>query len=373
MAPFALVPVPRQRNGGCLPRVMVSILSLVTSVAFAQSTPDAAFQAGKDFAGGGKDVAAGAVNTTTGQQNLPYYNTNAPESSQFGNGRGAVGAAGSQKQIGCRGYRAGSAFDQQDCDAVNFMTRNPTERTKFKIDKNKDPIMTGSRDLIKNPGAAAGSSAQQCHVEQTTIPGKTVTETCTDSMTLDNQSCSKVLSVDVQMSCQQNELMQALDLPRNAVDHVKIFAKCDMAAQSRSYIEMTADAFGIRGGQVRNALVKIPKDVATIPADQWVTTAGNRTGYLLVMTHPDWEYRIRDVPVYILRDSLGCQPGSTSCSYHIYWEWAERRYDCDTDGNCAFHNDVLSSNEGIATGVIGITSVTDHWDDQCLYLESRAR
>ncbi|KVM89634.1 hypothetical protein WT05_03900 [Burkholderia stagnalis] len=356
-----------------LSRAAAFLVGLAVSVAFAQSTPDAAFEAGKDFARGGKDAAAGAVSTTTGQQNLPYYNTNAPESSQFGNGRGAVGAAGSQKQIGCQGYRAGSAFDQQDCDAVNFMTRNPTERTKFKIDKNKDPIMTGSRDLIRNPGAAAGTSAQQCHVEQTTIPGKTVTETCTDSMTLDNQSCSKVLSVDVQMSCQQNELMQALDLPRNAVDHVKIFAKCDMAAEQRSYIEMTADSFGIRGGQVRNALVKIPKDVATIPADQWVTTAGKRTGYLLVMTHPDWEYRIRDVPVYILRDSPGCQAGSTSCSYHIYWEWVEQEEACDMNENCRLQPYVVASNEGTATGVIGVTTITDHWDDQCLYLDSRAR
>lgn len=363
----------RHRTSIHVQRAMFGLVSLVASVAFAQSTPEAAFQAGKDFAGHGKNAAAGAINSTTGQQNLPFYNANAPESADFGNGMGAVGAAGSQKQITCQSYKAGSAFDQQECDAVNFMTRNPGERQKFKIDKNKDPLMTGSKNLIANPGAAQGSDTQQCHIEQTKIPGKTTTETCSETQTLRDQSCQKVLSVDVQMSCQPAELFQALDLPRNAVDHVKIFAKCDPAAQTHSYIEMTADAFGIRGGTVRNATVQVPKDVGSIPASSWTQIVGGGLGYLLVMTHPDWSYAIRNVPVYILKDSTGCQPDSDRCAYHIYWEWTELMNVCDMNDNCPLVPVLQAKNDGWATGVIQKTSITDHWDNQCLYLDSRSQ
>jgi hypothetical protein len=373
MARIAFCPTQLRRSGRSRVRAIFGIVSLIASTAFAQSTPDAAFQAGKDFAGNGKNSAAGAINSTTGKQNLPFYNTNAPESSDFGNGMGAVGAAGSQKQITCQSYKAGSAFDQQECDAVNFMTRNPGERQKFKIDKNKDPLMTGSKNLIANPGTAQGSDTQQCHVEQTKIPGKTTTETCSETQTLGDQSCQKVLSVDVQMSCQPAELFQALDLPRNEVDHVKIFAKCDPAAQSHSYIEMTADAFGIRGGTVRNATVQVPKDVASIPASSWTKTVGGPLGYLLVMTHPDWSYAIRDVPVYILNDSTGCQPGTDRCAYHIYWEWTELMNVCDINDNCPLVPVLQAKNDGWATGVIQKTSITDHWDNQCLYLDSRSQ
>lgn len=375
IAPPACRSGSRDRNPARFVRGGVAIFSLTTLAAFAQSTPDAAFQAGKDFATNGKNTAAGAVSQQSGQQNLPYYNTNAPQSSDFGNGQGAVGAAGSQKQITCQSSKAGSAFDQQECDAVNFMTRNPDQRQKFRIDKDKDPLMTGSKNLVASPGQAQGSDTQQCHVEQKKVPGRTTTETCTETRTLGNQSCQKILSVDAHMSCQPGELFPTLDLARNAVDHVKIFAKCDPAAQSHSYIDMTADAFGIKGGTVRNATVQVPKDISSIPASQWVNTAGGQPGYLLVMTHPHWEGSIRNVPVYILRDSTGCQPGSDRCAYHIDWECAERQQMCTggRDGRtCTWQIRALGHSDGWATGVIQRTTITDHWDNQCLYLDSRS-
>lgn len=346
---------------------------LAAAHAGAQTTPDAAFAAGKDFAAAGKNAAAGAVNAQTGQQNLPHFNTNAPESSSFMDGRGAVGGAGAQKQIDCQTYRAGSAFDQQDCDAVNFMTRNSGQRPKFKIDKKTDPLMTGSKRTLDNPGAVAGRSTQQCRIEHVKVPGKTTTETCTETQVIENPSCSKVLTVNVQMNCQPDSLFPALDMARNAVDHVKVFAKCDPKAVSNPYIEMTADAFGIRGGTVRNQLVKIPKNISDIPANAWVNTADGRKGYLLVTTRPHWEYAIRSVPVYILQDSKGCQPGSTDCAYHFYWEWTELMNQCDMNENCPLVPVVQAKNEGWATGVIGEVKITDSWDNQCLYLESRSR
>ncbi len=64
-------------------------------------------------------------------------------------------------------------------------------------------------------------------------------------------------------------------------------------------------------------LVQVPKDIVGIPAASWTQIVGGGPGYLLVMTHPHWEDSIRDVPVYILKDSTSCQPGSDKCAYHI--------------------------------------------------------
>lgn len=344
--------------------------------ALAQSTPDDAFQAGQQAGRSGMNAAAGAVSTQSGQQNLPYYGTSAPQSGLYGNGQGAIGAAGSQKQIDCQTAQSGDAFNQQECDAVNFMTRNPTDRQKFKIDGTKDPLMTGSKSIIANPGPQAGTSTQQCHIETTKVPGKTTTETCTETETLGPQSCQRVLSVNVQMSCRPGELFQSLDLPRNTVDHIWIYAKCDPQAQDNSYIEMTADAFGIKGGTVRNATVKIPKDLASIPTNAWATTQGGQQGYLLVMTHPHWENNYRDVPVYILKDSTGCKAGSTDCAYHFYWEWVDTHQVCTDNGDgtdCSWLPYVRDSNNGWATGLIEVTTITDQWDNQCLYLDSRSQ
>lgn len=167
----------------------------MTALANAQSiqTPADAFQAGKTFGQSGKNTAAGQVNSTTGSQQLPNYTTTAPQSANFGNGMGNVGAAGNAKLAECQNNVAGSAFAQQECDAVNFLSKNPSIRPKFIIDKNHDPLLTGSRDTIKNPGTIPAASNQQCHVVTTTNPATYTTESCEQSVMTQSFTCKKTL------------------------------------------------------------------------------------------------------------------------------------------------------------------------------------
>ncbi len=178
-------------------RLILSSCLLAAAAASAQNlaTPAEAFQAGKDFANQGKGAAARQVNGSTGASALPYYGTTAPETANFQGGRQLIGAAGTGKQIDCQTRQASSGFEQQECDAVNFMSRNPTSRPKFTIDKRTDPILTGSRTVIQQPGFIPGALTQQCRVERTRNPATYVSETCSETQTLENLSCKRVLQV----------------------------------------------------------------------------------------------------------------------------------------------------------------------------------
>lgn len=178
-------------------RLLILSACLLAAAACAQTlaTPAEAFQACKEFANQGKGAAARQVNGAAAAGALPYYGTTAPESANFQGGRQLIGAAGTGKQIDCQTRQAGSGFKQQECDAVNFMSKNPTSRPKFTLDQKTDPVLTGSRSVIQQPGAVPGASTQQCRVERIRNPATYLGETCTETQTLENLSCKRVLQV----------------------------------------------------------------------------------------------------------------------------------------------------------------------------------
>ena len=157
-------------------------------------TPEQAFEAGKAVGNSGKQTANAQVGDATGHKHLPYYNQNAQETGHFQGGRQYIGGKGSAKLAGCKGYRASSAFEQQECDAINFMSKNPDARAKFDIGRN-DPLVKGSKDHLEASSLIKGSAHQSCRVETTKIPATSLTETCTETQTLAQTSCSRRLVV----------------------------------------------------------------------------------------------------------------------------------------------------------------------------------
>lgn len=180
---------------------VLSIAAMLAAVGVASAqtitTPADAFNAGKDFANTGKGAAGNMVNGTTGSQQLPNYGTTAPETANFQGGKNLIGAVGTTKQVGCETYRAPNAFQQQECDAVNFLSKTPATRPKYTIDKQTDPLLTGSKSLINNPGSVPGASTQQCRVERVKNPATFITETCTESQTLETVKCKRGFSANV--------------------------------------------------------------------------------------------------------------------------------------------------------------------------------
>ena len=159
------------------------------------TTQGQAFQSGKEFSSSaaGKGAASGSVSTTSGTTNVPKYNTNPSESSIYAGGKNLIGGAGTNKVLNCENFTAASAYDQQECNAVNFLQKLPSQRVPFVIDKKLDPLMVNSKGTIANPGTISATSASACHIETATIPGTYTTETCEESTILTMLACTKTL------------------------------------------------------------------------------------------------------------------------------------------------------------------------------------
>lgn len=177
----------------------------IAALAFAEDikTPADAFGAGQSFANSskGKDAAAGNLNASSAAENVPKYSADPPEKSIFGAGKTLIAPAGTKKQNDCVGYKAGNAYDQQECNAVNYLTKMPGQRPKFDIDKTKDPILVGSKSTVANPGTVPGSGTSSCKVVTTNVPGTYTYETCTQTQTFQDYPCDDVLTVTAEPSC----------------------------------------------------------------------------------------------------------------------------------------------------------------------------
>lgn len=170
--------------------------SLGTAIAADGMSAMDAFNAGKDFANSGKDAAKGKINAGTGSEALPYYGTAASETQHFQNGRNIIGGVGTQKITDCKTYQAGNEFAQQECDAVNYLSKLPTSRPQYSIDKNTDPLIIGSDSIINNPPSIPGSTTNQCRVETVITPGTFTEETCTEANAFTTNKCNRRLIVN---------------------------------------------------------------------------------------------------------------------------------------------------------------------------------
>lgn len=171
---------------------LVTILMGLCAVVFAQATVKTtaeAFTAGKEFAHTAIDTVADNLSSHVGQEHLPYYTKDAPEGQHFQKGRNMITGTGDTKKQHCKTHRAANGFAQQECDAVNFLSQHRDTRKKFAVDKNTDPILIGSKNIINHPGPTPGSSKPHCRVEKTHHPATFLTETCTESMTLTEVRC----------------------------------------------------------------------------------------------------------------------------------------------------------------------------------------
>lgn len=173
-------------------RLLRIALLVCSSLALADEMPS--FQAGKEFAESAKDRAAEQLKGDVGAAQLPHYNDNAPEGGHFQGGRGLVGDFGNTRKSTCQTHSAKNAFDQQECDAVNYLSKHGGQRKKFNLDKN-DPLLTGSRDIINDPQGGARGGRQNCRVERLVKPATFLRETCTEAMVNEEMKCNRTLLV----------------------------------------------------------------------------------------------------------------------------------------------------------------------------------
>ena len=192
-------------------RHFIALMAMVFSVTPPRLLPDLigvshasglsdAFSSGQALGSAGVASAQGAITAGQGASVVPNYTGAAPESSYFAGGQGSLFAPATGKISNCAtGPQASTAYGQQDCDAVNFLARNPAVRPQIAVGKN-DPLVAGAKAILANPQALAGSMTgnySACSTATVNQPATYDTEVCNQYTNMTQSKCQRVLTVTV--------------------------------------------------------------------------------------------------------------------------------------------------------------------------------
>lgn len=131
--------------------------------------------------------------SSSNAKGMPFYTDKPPQSSQFGSS--SLFDVGVGRINTCKTNVPGSdKVANQECDAVNFLAKNPEQKVKVNVKEN-DPIISGIGDVINN--AKPGSVTDACTTKTTTTPDIYSTEVCNEYVLSEPKSCSMGQIVDV--------------------------------------------------------------------------------------------------------------------------------------------------------------------------------
>jgi hypothetical protein len=163
-------------------------------------------------------VSGAGIGNGTGAATVPGFGQRTPQSQVFQAGQGQLSGPGTAKIIDCASQAPDvDSYRRQECDAVNFVARNPAVRPAFSIDRANDPLISRARAIARNPtmgatGIAAGNPAEQCRVVTETQPASFSRETCNDYRPVSSSFCStaRQIRVDQHHRYQCVEQMQSV-------------------------------------------------------------------------------------------------------------------------------------------------------------------
>ena len=137
---------------------------LLASRAWAQGdAASSAFAEGKALGASTIDSTFQGIGNGSGAATVPGFGQRTPQSQVFQAGQGQLSGSGTAKIIDCASQAPDvDSYRRQECDAVNFVARNPAVRPAFSIDRANDPLISRARAIARNPtlgatGIAAGT------------------------------------------------------------------------------------------------------------------------------------------------------------------------------------------------------------------------
>jgi hypothetical protein len=238
---------------------IAQLLALIYGVAcYAQpsttpnpSAANAAFDEGKRIANQVNSGIKAGISTTQGTAIVPYYSGTSPQGQMFGNGQGITSAAGMQRMAACATNPAtGSAFNRQECEAVNFMARSPTIRPQFTVSRN-DPLLTGSAATIASASSVVGSNTlggtySNCTTTNQTTPAEFNSQACHNYATADNNSCPITRDVQVQAAynyrCEKSNAAQTNTF---CTKNLEVTCQADANCHAGDFVSISVD--GVMG------------------------------------------------------------------------------------------------------------------------------
>lgn len=208
------------RQGDQLKRTAIFLL-LLSLVGAALADQNSAFQDGKGFGAGKNQGVFDSIGSGAASDMIPAYGTSPAEIQYYQSGKGQLTGPGIGKMQSCGSYTPGSdKIANQECEAVNFLARNPQVRPQFNITKN-DPMIIGAKNARNNAegffqslgidGGAGNSS--QCTTKTEMTPAQYTTETCSSFKELGTQQCTmgRVINIDADANFQCEQTLNAYE------------------------------------------------------------------------------------------------------------------------------------------------------------------
>jgi hypothetical protein len=201
-------------------RQFIWVVALCCStIAFADQ--GSAFQEGKTLGGGANTATFSGIGSGAVADKVPAYGSSPTEAQLYQGGQGQLTEPGIGKVQNCASYTPGTdTIANQECDAVNFLARNPDIRPQFTITSN-DPMILGARTarnsaeaVFQSSGISGGmGSNSQCVTRTETTPAQTTTGTCSSIRELTTEQCTmgRVINIDSDANFQCEQTINAYE------------------------------------------------------------------------------------------------------------------------------------------------------------------
>jgi hypothetical protein len=188
-------------------------------VGIAVAGTDDAFQAGKTLGAGSRQNAASQISAGSAMGKVPSYGASAPETNYFQGGRGELSGHGVTKMQTCATATPDSdPIKRQECEAINFLARNPNTRPQFDLSNN--PMFARAKNISNNAENIFGSlgmggtgSTTQCVPRTITSPAQYTTDTCSSIREVGEQQCTmgRVINIDTDSNFQCDQTINAYE------------------------------------------------------------------------------------------------------------------------------------------------------------------
>ena len=186
------------------------------------ANPNDAFQAGKTLGTGAGQRAASQISAGNAADKVPSYGASTPEANYFQGGKGDLTGHGITKMQSCAtGTPDSDPIKRQECEAVNFLARNPNVRPQFDLSNNPmfdraKNIRNNAENIFASLGVGGTGSSTQCVPRTITTPAQYSTETCSSIREVGEQQCTmgRVINIDADANFQCDKNISAYETLR---------------------------------------------------------------------------------------------------------------------------------------------------------------
>lgn len=203
----------------------VAIIALFSIIHPCLADTASAFSDGKSW---GQDKKTSSFNDFQGKadsKTIPGYGSDAStQRGYYSNGKGQLFGFGASKITTCASGPANTDnFSRQDCEAVNFVAKQPKQRPTYTLNKD-DPMIKKATANAADPNktldsigwnpTTQGAGYSNCTTTtKETVPAKYSTEVCNEYTTPEVKACTigQVVNVDADANFQCNNTVNAYE------------------------------------------------------------------------------------------------------------------------------------------------------------------